>query len=305
MTDRSGDGLRVSPVVARRQLLRRFVQARRDAGFVSRELAAEALRWSPRKQALLESGDQPIPLKDLEVILPTFKVPEEAWPRWREQAALARAKGWWDTYDEADLSAEGKQFVGYEWGARRMRSFDGSIMPALLQIPGYTAAALGAGISDRPPEQIDRLLAVRRQRQRALGQPDPLDYQVVLDESALRRPGGDPDTMRAQLNHILDLAETRKNITVQVVPFSAGLYPAQSGTFVIIEFDAGDEDPGVVHVEPGFAGSLYMEERNDIYLYSRVFQRLLEVALSPAESSELIRDVASETKPTRRRPASG
>jgi hypothetical protein len=304
MTVRSDDGLRVSSVVAGRQLLRRFVQARRDAGFPSREAAADALRWSPRKQALLESGDQPIPIKDFDNILPTFKVPEEEWPVWHALAELARAPGWWDSYDEADLSAEGKRFVGYEWGARRIRSFDGSIMPALLQIPGYTAAALAAGVADRPPEQINRLLAVRRQRQRALGQPDPLEYEVVLDEAALRRPGGDADTMRAQLNHVLDLAETRRNITVQVVPFSAGLYPAQSGTFVIIEFDAGDDDPGLVHVEPGFAGSLYMEERNDIYLYSRVFQRLLEIALSPAESLDLIRSVVAETRPApRRRPS--
>jgi hypothetical protein len=288
-------------VVARRQLLRRFITARRDAGFVSRELAAEALGWSPRKQALLESDDQPIPLKDLDTILPTFKIAEEEWPKWRHLAALARAKGWWDAYDEADLSAEGKRFVGYEWGARRIRTFDGSIMPALLQIPGYTTAALSAGISDRPPEQIGRLLAVRRQRQRALGQPDPLDYQVVVDEAALRRPGGDPETMWAQLAHVVDLAETRSNITVQVVPFSAGLYPAQSGTFVIIDFDLGDDDPGIVHVEPGFDGSLYMEERQDIYLYSRVFQRLLEVALSPAESLDLLRSVADETRPPRTR----
>jgi uncharacterized protein DUF5753 len=194
MTDRSADGTRVSPVVARRELLRRFVQARRDAGYASRELAATALRWSARKQALLESGEQGIPLRDLDAILTTFEVREEAWPEWRTLAEQARDRGWWDSFDDADLSAEGKRFIGYEWGARRLRSFDGSIMPALLQIPGYTAAALAAGINDRPPEQIDRLIAVRRQRQRVLGRPDPLEYQVVLDEAALRRPCGRSST---------------------------------------------------------------------------------------------------------------
>lgn len=298
VTDRANDGQRVSPIVARRQLLRRFVHARKDAGFISRELAAEALGWSPRKQALLESDEQAIPVKDLDVILPAFKVPEDDWPTWRHLAESARTKSWWDTYDDADLSAEGKRFIGFEWGARRIRSFDGTIMPALLQIPGYTTAALRAGVTDRPPEQVDRLLAVRRQRQRALGQPDPLEYHVVLDEAALRRPGGDPDTMRAQLGHVLDLAQTRPNITVQVVPFSAGLYAAQSGTFVIMDFDSRDDDPGLVHVEPGFAGSLYIEERSDIYLYSRVFGRLLEVALNPVESLELLRTVANRAKGT-------
>jgi hypothetical protein len=301
VTDRSENGQRVSPVVARRQLRQRFVQARREAGFASREPAAEALGWSPRKQALLESDEQPIPVKDLDRVLPVFRIPEEEWSTWRELAELARTKGWWDGYEEADLSVEGKRFVGYEWGARRIRTFDGSIMPALLQIPGYTTAALSAGVTDRPPEQIGRLLAVRRQRQRALSQPDPLEYHVVLDEAALRRPGGDPATMRAQLNHIVDLVDTRKNLTVQVVPFSAGLYAAQSGTFVIMDFADRGDDPGVVHVEPGFTGSLYVEERADIYLYSRVFQRLLEVALNPDDSIDLLQTVAQETRGTTRR----
>jgi hypothetical protein len=260
------------------------VHARRDAGFASREAAAEALGWSPRKQAMLEGDEQPIPIKDLDVILHTFKVPEDRWSTWRELAERARSKGWWDAYDDADLSQAGKRFVGLEWGARRIRTFDGSIMPALLQIPGYTVAALEAGLEGRPPEQVDRLL----------GRPDPLEYHVILDEAALRRPGGDPDTMRAQLSHVVDLVSTRPNVTVQMVPFSVGLYPGQSGPFVLMDFDASEESAGIVHVEPGFDGSLYIEERGDIYLYSRVFQRLIDVALTPSESMDLLRAAADQ-----------
>jgi len=271
-----------------------FVQARKDAGFASRDVAAAALHWSPRKQALLESDEQTIPIRDLDVILPAFEVDEDDWPRWRQLAELARTTGWWDAYDDADLPGEGKRYVGLEWGARRIRSFDGSIMPTLLQIPGYADAALEAGMQDRPPEQVRRLLAVRRQRQRALAQPDPLDYHVILDEAALRRPGGTETIMRAQLMHVIDLASARRNITVQVVPFKAGLYPGQSGTFVIMDLDTAESDPGIVHVEPGFSSSLYIEERGDIYLYSRVFQRLAEISLSPEQSLVLIRQVADE-----------
>jgi hypothetical protein len=288
VSERTSDGQRVSPIVARRQLNRLFVQARKGAGFASREVAAEAFHWSSRKQTMLESGDQAIPLKDLDVILPTCAVPRAEWPKWRQLAGVAKAKSWWDVYDGADLPAEGKTFVGLEWGARRIRTFDGSIMPALLQIPGYTVAALEAGLIDRPPEQIDRLLAVRRQRQRVLGQPDPLEYHVILDEAALRRPGGNPTTMRAQLDHIVDLASTRSNITVQIVPFSAGLYAGQSGTFIIMDFDTRDGEPGIVHSEPGFASAHYVEDRGDIYLYSRVFQRLTEIALPADESIGLM-----------------
>jgi hypothetical protein len=297
LTERAEDGRRVSPIVARRQLNRRFVQSRREAGFASRELAAEALGWSPRKQALLESDEQALPVKDLDVILRTFKVPEDEWPGWQQLAGLARDRGWWDEYEQADLPREGKRFVGYEWGARRIRSFDGSIMPALLQIPGYTVAALDAGLAARPPEQVRRLLAVRRQRQRALSEPDPLQYHAILDEAALRRPGGSADTMRAQLDHIIDLTTLRPNITVQIVPFSVGLYVGLSGNFVIMDFDRRDDEPGIVHAEPGFDSSVYVEERSELYLYSRVFQRMAELALSPAESLDLMASVARDPGP--------
>lgn len=294
---RADDGRRASPVVARRHLLRRFVQARRDAGFDTREQAAKALGWSLRKQALLENDEQAIPLGDLDVIVETFGVPAAERPAWHQLAELARAKGWWDAYDDADLAAAGKRFIGYEWGAHRIRTYAGTIWPALLQIPGYTAASLRSGVTRRPPEQVRRLLEIRRQRQRVLGPPDPLQYHVVVDEAALRRPGGDRNTMRAQLHHVADQAETRANVTVQVVPFDAGLYAAQSGTFVILDFDSRDDDPGLVHLEPGFAGSLYVEDRGEIYLYSQLFEHLLQVALSPEESIETLRIVAAAKEP--------
>jgi hypothetical protein len=290
---RAEDGRRASPVVARRELLRRFVQGRRDAGFQTREQAAKALGWSLRKQALLENDEQAIPTGDLDVIVETFGVTHSEQSVWHKLAALARTKGWWDAYDDADLAAAGKRFIGYEWGAQRIRTYAGTIWPALLQIPGYTAASLRSGVTHRPPEQVKRLLDVRRQRQRVLGPPDPLRYHVVVDEAALRRPGGDHDTMRAQLHHVADQAETRANVTVQVVPFDAGLYAAQSGAFVILDFDARDDDPGLVHLEPGFAGSLYIEDRGEIYLYSQLFEHLLQIALSPEESIETLRTVAT------------
>jgi hypothetical protein len=292
VTERATNGQRVSPVVARRQLNQRFVQARKDSGFPSRETAAEALGWSPRKQALLESDEQAIPVKDLDVILKTFAIPRNDRGTWIELAELARQPGWWDSYDDADLSHDGKRYVGFEWGARKLRSFDGSIMPALLQLPAYTLAALGASLDNRPPEQLTRLLAVRRQRQRVLGEPDALDYHIILDEAALHRPGGNAATMRAQLEHLADLASLRPNITIQIVPFSTGLYPGQSGTFMLMDFDTHAGEPGLAHIEPGFTGSVYVEERGDVYAYSRLFQRLTEVALSAEDSLELIRETA-------------
>ena len=61
------------------------------------------------------------------------------------------------------------------------------------------------------------------------------EARFVLDEAAGRRLVGASRVMRRQLDRLTELA-ARPGITIEVVPFSAGAYPAQNGAFVIQEF---------------------------------------------------------------------
>ena len=48
--------------------------------------------------------------------------------------------------------------------------------------------------------------------------------------------------MRRQVRRLIEMTE-KPNVTVEVVPFSAGVHPGLKGSFVILEFpDAGDDD---------------------------------------------------------------
>jgi hypothetical protein len=93
------------------------------------------------------------------------------------------------------------------------------------------------------PEEIDRLVEQRINRQQVLYRPDPLKLRVVLDEAVLRRAIGPPDLMRRQLLHLCDMA-VLPAVTLQVVDFSSGLHPALNGSYSIIEFPGGS-GPGV------------------------------------------------------------
>ena len=101
-----------------------------------------------------------------------------------------------------------------------------------------------------------------------------------------------PPRCGPSFEHLADFGSIRPNITVQIVPFGVGLYPGQSGTFVLMDFDTQDGEPGLAHLEPGFTGSVYIEERRALYEYSLLFQRLTKIALDPDDSLALIRDVA-------------
>ena len=85
-------------------------------------------------------------------------------------------------------------------------------------------------------------------RQQILDRDDPPQLRVILNEAAVRRAVGGADVMRAQVT-ALTAERERSNVTVQVLPFTAGEHPAMAcGPFVLLDFPQA-ADPGVVHAE--------------------------------------------------------
>lgn len=65
--------------------------------------------------------------------------------------------------------------------------------------------------------------------------------------AVIRRAVGGTAVMRAQLARITELAAL-PHVSVQVLPFSAGVHPAMEGPFRILGFP-GPDDPDVVYLE--------------------------------------------------------
>ncbi|NJQ06087.1 helix-turn-helix domain-containing protein [Streptomyces lonarensis] len=115
------------------------------------------------------------------------------------------------------------EFVALEASAAEIRLFEVGIIPGLLQTPDYaeaiTRGAVRRGaITEQQAEERLTLLAKRQDS--LLRSPAPLVY-AVLDEGCIRRTVGGPQTMAAQLDHLLLLAE-RSSVVVQLTPFDLG-----------------------------------------------------------------------------------
>lgn len=128
-----------------------------------------------------------------------------------------------------------KPFLELEREAKVIRNFEPLLIPGLLQTRAYAHAVIANGGYDYTSDEVIELVERRMSRQQLLDHPKPPDLIALIDEAALLRPVGGPDVMRAQMKHLLEMAQ-RPRVTIQVIPLSAGAYPGLVGPVVVIEF---------------------------------------------------------------------
>jgi hypothetical protein len=199
-------------------------------------------------------------------------------------------RGWWQKYagliggDYADL-------ISLEAEARTIRTYEQELVPGLLQTPEYARAVLRIGRPTETAQQIDRRVEVRIERQEVLTRSDPPPplFSVVLSEGLLRRPVGGYDVMRKQVEYLMRPRD-RANVTVQVLPFDAGVHPSMMAPFTMITFPDSD-DLGVVNVENA-TGTLFLEEHAEVRFYDEIWSTLQASALSADDSQAFLKSTS-------------
>ncbi|MBG0566296.1 helix-turn-helix domain-containing protein [Actinoplanes aureus] len=179
-------------------------------------------------------------------------------------------------------------FVGFEHEAERLRAIAPTAVPALLQTEDYARALLSEGAKVFPHD-VERSTAVRIHRQSILTRPSPVAFCAILDEAVIRRIVGGPRVMRAQLNRLVSAAGQR-NVTLRIVPFSAGPHLGLGGTFVMLDFPDPHDRP-LVYTE-SIMGISLLDAETDVARFAHIFATIEEHALSPGSSRTLIEDAA-------------
>jgi transcriptional regulator with XRE-family HTH domain len=277
------------PTVRRRRLaaeLRRL----RDRSELTLEEAAGQLGWSITKLSRVETSRVGIQPGDLKRMLDLYGVEGDRRSGLTSLGRAARTKGWWDAYADS-LPSDYANYISLEADTSALRCYDVQTVNGLLQTEDYAREVIGSALMALcPPAEVERRVEVRQTRQRLLRRdPDPLRFWTVIDQAALRRVTGSPGVMRAQYARMLELAQL-PNITIQVLPDSAGAHPGTAGTFAIMEFPER-HDPAVVYIET-MTSSLYVENDAAVYRYALAFDQLRALALGARESSAVIARLA-------------
>ena len=272
--------------VVRRMLLGSQLRRLRETRGITREAAGYSIRASESKISRMELGRVSFKTRDVEDLLTLYGITDDS-----ERAALvglareANVAGWWHSYSDV-LPSWFPTYVGLEGAASLIRSYEVQFVPGLLQTEAYAHAVVARGMKNACPADIDRRVALRLERQKYLVSENPPDVHIVLDEAGLRRPYGDREVMRGQLQHLIDISE-RPNVRLQVMPFSFGGHTAESGAFSILSFPESDLSD-VVYLEQ-LTSALYLDKREDVAQYEQVLSELQDDSPSPAESRDILR----------------
>jgi hypothetical protein len=284
------DSLHGSPTVLR-MILGRQLQALREKAGLSYAEAAEVIyssEWTVRRMERAEGGLKPLTVKALLVAYGVTDVREI-------DAFLALARdasrpGWWHRYGDA-LPDWFKVAVGLEESASLIRAYEPQVVPGLLQTEAYVRAITAASFPSEKEEDSERRVALRLARQDLLKRPSPPEYWVVLEETVLRRPIGGPQVMRGQLEYLIEAA-ARPNITIQVLPFSAGWHPAMYGMFWIYRFP-DNAMPDVVYSE-GLTSATYLNKPEETSQYTESLDRMAAQAATPDQTVTILREILKE-----------
>lgn len=251
------------------------LRAHRATAGLSRDELASLIGYSPSLIAMIETGRRS-PSKDFaERCDGVFKTP----------GTFARLE---KRLRDIPFPASFRPFVPHEAEATTLKRFEHSLVPGIFQTEDYARAVL----STRPnttDEEIEELTAARMRRKAILDREDPPIVYALLDEGVLHREIGGPAVMHGQLKHLAELSSL-PNITIQVIPYSAGAHSGLLGAFVVAETD---DKPPVAYREAAWEGET-SEDPALVANILRIFDTLRSEALPHGASRDQLLKVANE-----------
>ena len=169
-----------------------------------------------------------------------------------------------------------------------VQEFSVSTIPGLLQTEEYARALLNTA-RPQTPELLAEQVAVRMSRQQRLRDENPPHLRALLDEGILRRAPKDLEVWQGQLQRLLDDAELPQ-VTVQVLPLSAGLHDLLGGSLTLLWLPDGRS---VAYVESIKTAELF-EEPEEVAPFKLSYDLVRDLALTPGRSLAFIRQLMED-----------
>lgn len=250
------------------------LRAKRELSNLSRPRLAERLGYTPQRIGQIESGGSP-PSEDFAKDCDVF---------FKTDGTFHRIWQWIQDFGRLAVLPPGfPDFIEREREAEVIHIFETMVITGLFQTPEYAREVLKLG---KTPDAVEQLVSARIERQEILRRENPPYVFAIFDEGAIRRPIGNPEVMKEQIQHLIDLADL-PNITIQIVPTAKGAYEGLPGAFMILAFP---DEPDAALVE-GHVGGQLVDHPAVVRKYGVRFHLVKASAMSAEDSLDLLRTI--------------
>lgn len=278
-----------SPTVLRRELGTQLRKLRERARITIDDVAKRLERHKVTISRI-EAGTVGITSRDTQAMLDLYGVTGSERDKLLEIAKQSRQRSvwhnWWNTVPQTFYN-----YLGLESSASSIKVFENIYVNGLLQTEDYTRALIDGINPDTAESDREKLVALRQKRMKTLMRDDAPKFLAVLDEMVISRIIGNAAVMASQIQHLLYMSNL-PNVTIRIVPRSAGAYAGLEGSFFVLEFPE-NEDLDVVFTE-GIAGSFFLERPEAVRTYKTRFDAIVQHSLPPEASQKLLEKTVKE-----------
>ncbi|MBB4679525.1 helix-turn-helix domain-containing protein [Crossiella cryophila] len=235
----------------------------REAKRLTLAAVAKATGCSVTKIQRMETGERGMDPSDVSALLNLYKAPAELRDNLVDLLSTPADRDWWYGIGTW-LPLTWRREIPLEDEATVLRAYTLGSIPLLLQTAAYSQAFLSCLYPHLSYRDVRRLVGILAARQLILDRDPMPRLHFLIDEAALRRPIGGPGVHAQQLQAVA-AAAARPNLTVQVVPLSAGAHPGVAGSMTLLEFA---ELPAMAATaeSAGFEGSKpFVEDNFDLW----------------------------------------
>ncbi|WP_249357782.1 helix-turn-helix domain-containing protein [Nocardia cyriacigeorgica] len=227
-----------SPIVARWELMLRLRDRRKELE-ISPATIAKKLGISSGYWSHIEGERNLLSEDKLRSLLDWFEFDEDEKQELLGLRLTAKERGWWSRYSGM-LGPEQLRLIGLEHGAQSLRTFEGVLVPGLLQTERYARALIASTPGNVRPAEVEQRVDVRMQRQRRLDGPDAIHLTAVVGQAALVHRTGGTEVLREQLLSLINLVQKHEeNLDLRIIPFESEEGNALGGgTFHLVDFES-------------------------------------------------------------------
>ncbi|MFE0133723.1 helix-turn-helix domain-containing protein [Streptomyces sp. NPDC059037] len=279
---------RRQPTARQARLGTELCKLREAAGLKARE-SASLIGTDSAQMSQIESGVAGVSEERVRRLAAHYACANDALIDALVITANDRTRGWWEDY-RGVLPASFLDLAELEHHATFRRDVELLHVPGLLQTEDYARSVFAYTNPEFPVSELEPRIDHRMKRRAILEGDDPVEYEAVIHESALRIRVSDRRASRTQLGQILELSEAQR-VTVRVIPFDLDGFAGAGSAMMHVGGPIPRLDT-VLRDAP--YGAAFIDSEAQLDHFRTLFRKVKEGSLEPGRSRDLIHQLAKE-----------